>query len=224
MLSQTCSRDEHERTYEQLQSSIGVTAGGASPAVGHKTCTTERFCTYLSTRLSVARQLRGFYTRPVHRRQRYDAHCGRRSSEDKFMSRIEKTFGREAVILYGDWGRNPNLKHQPPSPGVGLRRRVARAFETYLVSEYKTSSSCPKCGSDVTHPRERDGDPVHHLLQCTNSGQHCSTLWWNRDDLGALNILKNGLHALATGSWHALFRRDSAAPRARTTRASSSRG
>ena len=151
-------------------------------------------------------ELEAFYGRVAHRRRRYAAHCGRRSSEDRFCSRIEEAYGRDVVILYGNWGRSPNLKHQPPSPGVGLRRRLARRFETYLVPEPYTSSRCPTCESgDLEKPRQdqRLRRPVHHLLRCPN--QKCSCRWWHRDVLGALNILKNGKAALATGSWHRLF-------------------
>jgi len=56
----------------------------------------------------------------------------------------------------------------------------------------------------VIKPRKNSkGDDVHHLLQCTN--QQCSCRWWNRDVLGALNILKTGEHALRTGSWDPAF-------------------
>ncbi len=36
-------------------------------------------------------------------------------------------------ILYGDWGRNPNLKNSPPTPGIGLRRRIHQKLKTITV-------------------------------------------------------------------------------------------
>ena len=123
---------------------------------------------------------------------------------------IKNAFGKVAAILYGNWGQNPNLKHQPPTPGVGLRRRMCSYFTILLVYEAYTSSVCPRCRRyGLTHPRkDRDGKDVHHLLRCGHAD--CSCHWWNRDDLGALNILATGMHALRTGTWDPLFSRAAA--------------
>jgi hypothetical protein len=222
MLAQRCEGDVRGRTFSELARSIGGSrdAGDGQQQQQqqqrrcHQTCITARFCAYLEARRRVAEQLNTFYRRKVFRAHRYAAHCGRRSSEDKFVSRIRNEFGADAVIMWGDWGRSPNLKHQPPSPGIGLRRRVAASFLVLLVHEPYTSSVCPTCEcTELLHPRRhrtktvplsRRGDPIHHLLKCSNP--RCSGPWWQRDNLGRCNIHKTGLHALKTGSWHPMFR------------------
>ena len=151
-----------------------------------------------------------FYHRNIFRAHRYDSYIGRRSSEDRFASRIKSCFGNVSAILYGNWGKSPNLKNQPPSPGIGLRRRLSSYFTILLVYESYTSSVCPRCERyGLVHPRKNlDGKGIHHLLKCSHVD--CSCHWWHRDILGALNILKMGLHALQTGSWHPLFSRAAA--------------
>jgi hypothetical protein len=153
----------------------------------------------------VADELSTFYHRRTFRQARYDAYVGRRTSEDRFFSKAKALFGHNAVIFYGDWGRMPNLPHQPPSPGVGFRRRMCSHFRVLLVHEPYTSSVCPRCGTHgMLKPRlDRRGKEIHHLLRCPN--QSCSCHWWNRDALGGLNILKTGVHALKTGAWHPAF-------------------
>ena len=170
-----------------------------------KSCLPQHYDHYLVTRAEVGDQLSEFYRNQVFRRHRYQNHIGRRAADDRFASRIKKTFGEVKVVLYGDWGRNPNLPHQPPSPGVGLRRRLCSHFTILLVHEAYTSSICPRCcGSGLYYPRvDRDGQDVHHLLKCPNG--YCSCHWWHRDVLGALNILKTGKHALRTGAWHPIY-------------------
>jgi hypothetical protein len=160
---------------------------------------------YLRTRAAVSAELTTFFRRPLFRAQRYDAYVGRRASVDRFASRIKTAFGAVGAILYGDWGRSPNLRHQPPSPGVGLRRSLCSHFKVFLVHEAYTSSVCPRCHSQgLTKPRsDGGGAEVHHLLKCPND--RCSCRWWNRDVLGALNILECGEHALRTGLWHPVF-------------------
>ena len=202
-------------TYGQLVHRIGIVPGLPSGVRrSSKSCHLDRFGHYLQTRLSVAPVLRGFFIRLVFRKLRYRAYCGYKSSEDKLFHRVRQTYGKVAIILYGDWGRNPNLRHQPPSPGVGLRRRVAKRFNVGLTHEAYTSSRCPKCSSsDLEHPRLRgvrdrrtgrfSRREIHHLLRCPN--ERCACRWWNRDVLGALNILKTGRYALETGQWHPTF-------------------
>ena len=87
-----------------------------------KSCVPAHYEQYLRTRVAVEAPLKAFYRRPVFRAHRYDAYVGRRASEDRFVSRIKAAFGNNVTILYGDWGRTPNLRHQPPSPGVGADR------------------------------------------------------------------------------------------------------
>jgi len=194
------------RSASELMSSIGQPSSQAGVRTSAKSCATQPFHHYLRTRRSVASELSTFFQRRVFRAQRFDVWVGRRASEDRFISRIKNTFGNKATLLYGDWGRSPNLRHQPPSPGVGLRRRLCSHFKVYLVHEAYTSSFCPRCTKNgLCKPRRDIGGEVHHLLKCANPT--CSCPWWNRDILGALNILRTGLHALETGMWHPVFAR-----------------
>lgn len=180
-------------------------------------CQLHRYCAYLRARREVEAPLTALYARVGFRRRRYRVFWGRRSSEDKFLMRLENAFGRGRYMLYGNWGRNPNLRGQPPTPGIGLRRRVHSRYKTLTVHEAMTSSVCPSCEArQLQHPRRRlqrhgeeeEGEElqsveIHHLLRCPN--ELCAHRWWNRDQLGAVNILKTGLHCLHTGSWHPAF-------------------
>ena len=199
-------------TYRQVQKRLGQCLQGEGElevVPSSRSSTQERYKVYLRQRQVNAGVLRTFYERLIMRRHRYDAYCGRRSSIDKFIKRIQSAFGEDVVLLYGAWGDNPNLKHQPPSPGVGLRRQIASRITVVRVWERNTSSRCPKCGSDdLAHPRQRCArdsrtkQDVHHLLRC---GRPSCRSWWNRDVLGSLNIGMMARHALEHGSWHPLF-------------------
>ena len=179
-----------------------------------RSCVTTAFGLYAQRRQQAQGVLRSFYERTCHRQMRYDAFCGRRASEDRLVSAIQTAYGRDAVLLYGNWGQSPNIQHQPPTPGVGLRRRLASQFTILLVCEKYTSSVCPACDArELQHPRMRaswaamEGEhmvrPVHHLLKCGNT--ECCSPWWNRNVLGCLNIGRVARHALAYGTWHPTF-------------------
>lgn len=201
-------------TYLSVQASIGTRPDGLRRT--HCSSNIHLFSDYLDARLAVTDTLSKFYSWTVFRRQRYRAYCGRMSSEDRFAHRVAAAFGNDSTLLYGDWGARPNLKHQPPSPGIGLRRRMASHFPVFLTHEPYTSSVCPCCfHRGLIHPRQRkvfSTEPgaevkmrdIHHLLKCPHP--RCAHPWWNRDTLGACNIRTQGLYALEHGDWHPSFR------------------
>ena len=191
-------------TYADLQVAMGE--DGAS----HKSCDNERYGAYLQKRYGYeGAQLDELYQATIFRRQAFRVFCGRKSSDDTFIDRLIKTFKTEeckrVAIAYGNWGLNPNLKHSPPTPGIGFRRHVHRRFPTYTVCEKSTSSVCFDCEhrglNEWTKPvKGANGEElprdVHQLLRCQNA--KCSR-WWSRDVLGALNIGKQCLHILQHG-------------------------
>jgi len=201
-------------TFWHLQDHIGKRDAGQARST-HRSCVAATFGHWQATRQEVAQDLGRFYGWVLFRRRRYEAFCGRRSSEDKFVHRLRDTFGDVKCLFYGSWGAQPNLRHQPPSPGIGLRRRLASHFPVLVTPEPNTSSRCPHClhGSSLCHPRRRlvrlrDGREeereVHHLLRCTSP--KCPTPWWHRDKLGASNVWTQGECVLRTGRLHFAFR------------------
>ena len=211
------------QTFQMLQNSVGENPDNGERRT-RRTCDVAKYADYLKARRAVSQELSTLYRWMVFRRMRYDAYLGRRSSEDRFVHRIRTKFGDVKALLYGAWGASPNLKHQPPSPGVGLRRRLASHFPVYVTPEPGTSSVCPCCSQrGLCHPRRRvvaqRQDPmnhmaggaqttttraIHHLLRCTNP--RCPHPWWHRDTLGSLNIRVQGLHVLEHGVLHPMFR------------------
>src|ERR1044071_3135962 len=181
-----------------------------------KSCCLGPYTRYLVLRLEMSVHLRPFYQRTGHRRRQYRALLGRKSSEDRLCHNIAETFGDDVVIFWGNWGRTPNLKHQPPTPGIGLRRQVHKWFQTYTYDERMSSSLCFTCESPVSHPLTRSYRrvnrsgvrvkvtvSVHHLLRCEN--EKCTSRWWERDNLGSLNGMKITDYALRHGKPHPAF-------------------
>jgi hypothetical protein len=176
-------------------------ASGASP----RTCNLAKFRMYVALREASRATFEAAYTRKALRGMRFLAWTRRRASVEGFATRILEEFGitnlatgqRSVTILYGDWGRRPNLKHQAPSPGIGLRRilHATPGIVTITIREAYTSSFCPRCGGDVGNDRG-----VHGLLRCNGCGVR-----WSRDVLGAKNILAKGMHLWNTLTAHPIF-------------------
>jgi hypothetical protein len=100
----------------------------------------------------------------------------RGASERAFADKIKEKYGRNGeagneqvvILMYGNWGRNPNLKHQAPvvTPGIGLRRMLHMYDDitTITVHEAYTSSFDPKsAGPPVSEARGKHAllrDPI----------------------------------------------------------------
>ena len=182
-------------TYEQE-----VLSGSSS-----KSCDLQVFLKYVKFKLFMEDEVTKVYSAPRFRNDRFTRFVLTKSSEDKMLNRMKKFVDKRnerktnrchdqivqdnvdkmdyknVSIFYGDWGRNTSLKNQPPTPGIGLRRKIDKVFDTITVPEHFTSQTCPCC-KERTLKNPKLDDPTrsvefkHHLLCCTSCGS-----WWNRN-------------------------------------------
>jgi hypothetical protein len=188
------------------QSASAIERRMVETGVSKRSCHAAGLMAYVAFRERERASLQATYRRRSFRAMRLLAWSRRDQSVRQFAQRILEVFGSRdpqasvrVIILYGDWGRNPNLKHQAPTPGIGLRRLLDNTpgILTVTVRETYTSSYCPCCGHDVCSARGQ-----HGLLKCQPGG--CGK-YWARDVVGALNILSKGIHLLTHGTPHGLF-------------------
>jgi Putative transposase DNA-binding domain. len=185
-----------------------------------KTCDLRRMRAYVAFREASRPAMEAAYESSGFRARRFLAWCRRDATTTRLAEQILGKFGTPAdrdrvqddgvevkqqrsppvVILYGDWGRSPNLKHQAPTPGIGLRRRLdaIEGIVTVTVHESYTSSFCPNCQGRVEESRGQ-----HGLLKCQDAPL-CGT-YWSRDMVGAMNIRAKGIHMWHHASPHPLF-------------------
>ena len=184
--------------------------------ISPKTTGLQQFRSYVAFRDAAKKVFEATYSAPVFRAMRFLAWSRRRLSVMKFVQQILEKYGNAGsiVIFYGDWGRAPNLKHQAPTPGIGLRRLIHLAgILTVTVRETYTSSFCARgdCQAEVEEAIRvpgRRNEPrvpgiarrVHGLLECSSCGGT-----WRRDILGAKNILTKGLYLMQHRRSHPLF-------------------
>ena len=171
-----------------------------------KAASLPAFREYVRKRDAVRGALEALYARKVFRWGRFMAWATRDLSVKRFAEKIVETYGsggKPVVVFYGDWGRNPNLKNQAPTPGIGLRRLLHKfgGILTITVREMYTSSYCPCCYAEVDNARG-----VHGLLKCVRGRAEGCGMYWARDVLGANNILAKAMYMLGhPGNPHPLF-------------------
>ena len=96
-----------------------------------------------------------------------------KKSEDRFLNKIGKTFGKTKPVLiaYGDWSRQTQMKHFMPTVGVGLRKVIAKRFQTVSINEFRTSKLCCRCSKELSHLKVKQGGnqlktKVYRCLVC----------------------------------------------------------
>ncbi len=190
-------------------------------ASNSRSCDFLEFLKYVRLKLFMEDTVSELYNTPRFRNDRFTRYTLMESSTDKMLNNL-KIFVNERLdrksntchddiveanankinfdhvnIFYGNWGRNPNLKNQAPTPGIGLRRKIDKVFKTTTTCEHGTSKTCPRCKEKTLVnpelPPDRSVKKKHHLLCCTN----CNS-WWNRNWVGAYNILLKGLRAVSS--------------------------
>ena len=135
-------------------------------------------------------KVRGFYENELYRKLKWRTWIYGRKSEDKFLNRIEETYGKKENLLlcYGNWSNNKQMKYIMPTKGIGLRRTVEKKFNVVLVDEFRTSKLCSKCNCELEHYNN-----LHRVLVCrgckSSGSESKNTTFMNRDMNACMNML-----------------------------------
>ena len=103
---------------------------------------------------------------------------------------------KKITLAYGDWEQRHQIKYKFPTPGNGLRNKLNKYLDIFMIDEHRTSKLCYKCHFINKHFKTKEPNlrlgkegqifTVNDLIRCTNKS--CSTSW-NRDRNASLNIL-----------------------------------
>ena len=172
---------------------------------------------YLLARSAATPVLDEFYRRELFRKLRFRCFLRKKQHEDRLVNDLRAKFGN-AVLVFGV-ATIGNKKFHSPTPCVGIRDLLQRkGFDILVLDEYRTSSRCPLCKSEVkpfkrrrTPRRGRGNDSprlVHGLLKC--GSEECRAILdgkerlWNRDLLATLNFLAI-LNSLRSGQGRPVY-------------------
>ena len=219
------SKKQRQRTQNALKATIpSLRMGGMDwnarkvekvylRGVSSRSCYMPTYTQYVERKLRVESAMFEVYSKPIFRANRFLAWTKQGVSELRLLKNIKEKFASDEtpVVMYvGAWGSQPNLRHQVPSPGIGLLRRLSSCslpsgqsrwrLHIYRVSERFSSSVCPRLHNGVHCDHDVRKHHAHHTLRCV----HCRTLW-QRDKLGATNILRNAQHLIRNGSQLPIF-------------------
>ena len=158
-----------------------------------KTVDYDKFKIYLKSKNQLNLELHSFYKKELYRKMKWRHYVYTQKSEDRLLNRIEDTFGHDAVIAYGDWSRTTQMKHFIPTKGIGLRKLIAKKFQTISINEFRTSKLCCKCHGELCHlhiKKNEHNKKVFRCLVCNGcaSSESKQNIFVTRDLNSANNI------------------------------------
>jgi hypothetical protein len=158
-----------------------------------KTMNYELFKEYLRAKTILNDQTMPFYQKDVWRKMKFRQYSYGKKSIDKFLNKIESTFGKNLLIGYGNWSRSTQMKNSMPSMGKGLRRLIHKRFNTISINEYNTSKKCCDCHQNLKHYYDSNKkEEVYRLLVCSEcaSFENKKNVYRTRDANSAMNMLR----------------------------------
>ena len=102
-----------------------------------KTTNLTKFITYCNKKLEINAKITKEYENPIFRKYKWYGYINRTRQETKLSNRIEKTFGKEAIIISGDASVCPTMKHIISTPNKRLKRIIKNKI--YQEDEFRTS-------------------------------------------------------------------------------------
>jgi hypothetical protein len=135
-----------------------------------------------------------FYKKEVWRKMKFRQYSYGNKSIDTFLNNIEKTFGENILICYGNWSRSSQMKHFMSTMNKGLRKLIHKRYDTITINECNTSKKCCDCFQDLKHYRNKENKEEFRLLVCSNcvSCENKKIVFRTRDANSSINIMNLG--------------------------------
>ena len=152
------------------------------------------FKSYLVEKDRLNKQTIDFYKKEVWRKMKFRQYSSGNKSIDIFLNKIEKTFGENILICYGNWSRSLQMKHFMPTMNKGLRKLIHKKYDTITINECNTSKKCCDCFQDLKQYRNKENKEEFRLLVCSNcvSCENKKIVFRTRDANSAINIMNLG--------------------------------
>jgi len=107
-----------------------------------KTCNIKEFRRYIKEKNKLNNRLFDKYKRKIFRQYKWYSYINKVRSREKLLNNIEGIFGKNCVLIYGDWGEKNNnrqMRNFISTPKIGLKRKIKERFKIYNIDEFRTS-------------------------------------------------------------------------------------
>ena len=160
--------------------------------VNSKTCDVSKFRDFIKVKNEVNKEVLSLYEKEKFRQYKWYTYINTKRSEDKLLNKIEKTYGKDVLIIHGDWSQGKQMSNFISTPNIGLKRKLRERFEVYNIDEYRTSKIHYKTEEECKNLWLPDLKGVrrklHSVLTYKMENKRLGCV--NRDQNACLNLIK----------------------------------
>ena len=157
-----------------------------------KTCDLEKFKNYITYKNIMADlKLYNFYQNIKFRQYKWYYYINKTKSQANLLNTIEKKFGKDTIIIYGDWSIGHQMRNFMSTPMISLKRTIATKFTVYNIDEFRTSCLNSKtetvCQNLILPDKRNKLREIHSILTYEMKNKRIGCI--NRD-LNSVNNMR----------------------------------
>ena len=157
-----------------------------------KSCNLDAYKLFIVKKININKDLYKLYQDKTFRQYKWYAFINKKRTEDNMLNKIEKTYGKDSIIIIGDWCIEKQMKNFISTPNIGLKRKLKERFKVYNIDEYRTSCLNYKTeepSSNLYLPDKNNKTrKIHSILTYKMENNRLGCI--NRDKNGCKNIQK----------------------------------
>ena len=158
-----------------------------------KTCNLEKFKEFIKNKNKINSMLFEKYNREIFRKYKWYGYLNRKHTETKMIKEIKRTFGKDAIIFYGDFGFKTNChKGNISTPNNRLKRLLGKQMKLYNLDEFRTSKLNHKteeaCKNLYLPDSKGKSRKLHSVLTYKMENKQIGCI--NRDENAVNNMIK----------------------------------
>jgi len=174
-----------------------------------KSCDLIKFKEYIDKKLEINDELYPLYQETKFRQYKWYSYLNTKRAEDKMLNLIENKFGKDSIIIIGDWNVGKQMRNFISTPNISIKRVLKKRFPVFNIDEfrtsclnYKTEERCKNLYLQTNNKKRK----IHSILtyQMENTRKGCI----NRDKNGCKNIQKIFKRYMKNGNRPKKYRRD----------------
>ena len=107
--------------------------------VNSKSCFYKKFKEYIDVKNKVNKLLAEKYKNEIFRKYKWYGYLNKKKSETELVKEIKRKFGKDVIMIYGDWSIGKAMQNFISTPNLGLKRKLSEHFIIYSIDEFRTS-------------------------------------------------------------------------------------
>lgn len=157
-----------------------------------KSCNLDDYKAFIEKKISINKDLYILYQDKKFRQYKWYAFINKKRTEDNMLNKIENAYGKDNIIIIGDWCIEKQMKNFISTPNIGLKRKLKERFKVYNIDEYRTSCLNYKteepCRNLYLPDKKNKTRKIHSILTYKMKNNRLGCI--NRDKNGCKNIQK----------------------------------